>query len=451
LNQSTNDLVTTNRGNLFVPQTPEAFSYDADGNLTQDGRWQYTWDGENRLTQVQSLSGNPTASKRRVTYEYDWHGRRTRRQEFDGSSGTYVLTNDQRMVYDGWQCIGDLTTNLVLQRAYVWGLDVSGTMGGAGGVGGLLWFRSSSNGTHYASYDGNGNVTALATATSTSRSGLYEYGPFGQTLRLEGVAADENPWRFSTKRADVTADLLLYEYRALDLGNGKWLNRDPIEEFGGIPLYACILNNPINYIDSDGMQLFPPVLINSGPYAARPTLEEFMRPVVKPNPVLRPIVFDPVPPPFFAPPAQDPVCGQRPVPVSPISAPNPDSEPSLDKFPDIPESADKAPAKCPRTCTVERLRELTKRVNDTCHGSNGLPSCKDEGFFGGGDSYQVLRDKMSAIGQCLNARIRRERECFSGGDKGHVQQIIDKIKQLKDCNRIYNDKRARDFTAAGGA
>jgi len=27
----------------------EAFVYDADGNLTQDSLWTYTWDGENRL------------------------------------------------------------------------------------------------------------------------------------------------------------------------------------------------------------------------------------------------------------------------------------------------------------------------------------------------------------------------------------------------------------------
>ena len=30
-------------------KTPEDFSYDADGNLTNDGRFAYTWDGENRL------------------------------------------------------------------------------------------------------------------------------------------------------------------------------------------------------------------------------------------------------------------------------------------------------------------------------------------------------------------------------------------------------------------
>ena len=39
-------------GNLWVPQSPENFTYDLDGNLTADGRWSYTWDAENRLIRI---------------------------------------------------------------------------------------------------------------------------------------------------------------------------------------------------------------------------------------------------------------------------------------------------------------------------------------------------------------------------------------------------------------
>ncbi|HEV2455204.1 MAG TPA: hypothetical protein VGY98_13145, partial [Verrucomicrobiae bacterium] len=39
-------------GDVYVPQEPEHFGYDADGNLTNDGRWSYVWDGENRLIQM---------------------------------------------------------------------------------------------------------------------------------------------------------------------------------------------------------------------------------------------------------------------------------------------------------------------------------------------------------------------------------------------------------------
>ena len=45
--------------------TGAGFGYDADGNLTSDGRWTNTWNAENRLTQMESLSTAPAASKRR--------------------------------------------------------------------------------------------------------------------------------------------------------------------------------------------------------------------------------------------------------------------------------------------------------------------------------------------------------------------------------------------------
>ena len=50
------------QGKVFFPPVNEVYSYDFDGNLTQDGRWNYTWDGENRLVTATnagaSLAGN---------------------------------------------------------------------------------------------------------------------------------------------------------------------------------------------------------------------------------------------------------------------------------------------------------------------------------------------------------------------------------------------------------
>ncbi|TAG10527.1 MAG: RHS repeat-associated core domain-containing protein, partial [Verrucomicrobia bacterium] len=53
-------------------------SYDLDGNLTNDGRWIYTWNGENRL-----ISMTPTAAALSVgvpnvlvTFAYDYLSRR---------------------------------------------------------------------------------------------------------------------------------------------------------------------------------------------------------------------------------------------------------------------------------------------------------------------------------------------------------------------------------------
>ena len=65
-------------GNLFVPKTPELFGYDADGNLTNDGRWSYTWDAENRLYRM--TNNTAVGPQQLLTFDYDWQGRRIQKQ-----------------------------------------------------------------------------------------------------------------------------------------------------------------------------------------------------------------------------------------------------------------------------------------------------------------------------------------------------------------------------------
>ena len=67
---------TSVTGNIYVPKTPEVFMHDVDGNLTQDGRSNYTWNAENRLMRVESVLTTPQASHRRVEWKRDWQGRR---------------------------------------------------------------------------------------------------------------------------------------------------------------------------------------------------------------------------------------------------------------------------------------------------------------------------------------------------------------------------------------
>src|SRR5436190_9849824 len=126
-------------GNVFVPKTSESFGYDLDGNMTNDGRFAFTWDAENRLLSVTSLSSGPQASSRKVTWEFDGKGRRIRQTSSDGSSGSYVVTDDLKFLADGWRHVAELNaTNNAIGRSYLWGVDLSGATDGAGGVGGLI-------------------------------------------------------------------------------------------------------------------------------------------------------------------------------------------------------------------------------------------------------------------------------------------------------------------------
>ena len=49
------------------------------------------------------------------------------------------------------------------------------------------------------------------------------------------------------------SNLDLAIHRAYDPDLGRWLNRDPIEEAGGINLYAYVGNDSTNKIDPDGL------------------------------------------------------------------------------------------------------------------------------------------------------------------------------------------------------
>jgi len=104
-------------------------------------------------------------------------------------------------------------------------------------------------------YDSNGNVVALLSATSGTDTARYEYGPFGEPIRLTGPAATLNPFRFSTKRTCNTTDLVLYEYRTYSPNLGRWLSRDPIGEYGGRSLYGLVGNDPLNHSDKLGKEV----------------------------------------------------------------------------------------------------------------------------------------------------------------------------------------------------
>ena len=135
------------------------------------------------------------------------------------------------------------------------GLDLLGTIAGAGGMGGLSWVCNfqSPIGTHFAAYDGNGNVVAPVSATTGTETACYEFGPFGKQMRVTGPAATNNPFRFSTKRTCNTTDLVLYEYRAYSPCLGRWMSRDPVEETGGGNLYGFVFGNPLNNFDRLGL------------------------------------------------------------------------------------------------------------------------------------------------------------------------------------------------------
>jgi len=257
LSLTTNAAVRTETREVFTPRTPEQFTYDSDGNLTSDGQFTNTWNGENRLTTIESLPAVPDQAKIRLEFTYDYVGRRVTKTVLSGHNGSgYQQTNEVTFVYDGWNLIAALDEDLVggttSTNFYLWGLDLSGSLQGAGGVGGLL-ATCQDGASYFACMDGNGNVMALVDATDGTLAGEYEYGPFGEPLKALGDAAEKNAVRFSSKYTDTESRLLYYGYRYLDPSTGRWPSRDPVQEKGGANIYGFVDNNALSEVDVIGL------------------------------------------------------------------------------------------------------------------------------------------------------------------------------------------------------
>ncbi len=146
-------------------------------------------------------------------------------------------------------------STLTRLKTHTWGLDLSGTAQGAGGVGGLLATVDETTATpaiYHFVYDGNGNVAALYQGANTLAAS-YEYSPFGQVIASSGSYALENKYRFSTKPQDRIGSLNYYGYRYYDPMTGRWPSRDPIAEKGGMNLYGFVGNNAVDKRDFLGL------------------------------------------------------------------------------------------------------------------------------------------------------------------------------------------------------
>ena len=100
----------------------------------------------------------------------------------------------------------------------------------------------------YYTHDLLKNTTALF-GIRAGRRALYEYGPYGNIVRMEGNAAEDNPFRFSSEYADDELGLVYYNYRYYNPQNGRWISRDPMMERLQENLYGYVGNSATIFID----------------------------------------------------------------------------------------------------------------------------------------------------------------------------------------------------------
>jgi len=230
-------LKDTNIIAAYLP-TSVTFSYDARGNLTNDGRRVFNYDDENQLTSV------TVSNAWRSEFAYDGLMRRRIRKEYTWQSSAWILTNEFRYIYDGRLVIQERDTNNAPTATYTRGNDLSGTLQGAGGIGGLL-ARTAPLSTlnpqlssAYYHCDGNGNITALVNP-SGNRVAQYHHDPYGNLLELSGPLADANLYRFSSKEWHANAGIYHYGFRYYEPNLQRWPNRDPLGDIGSLALMTA--------------------------------------------------------------------------------------------------------------------------------------------------------------------------------------------------------------------
>ncbi|MBI4426073.1 MAG: hypothetical protein HY567_00700 [Candidatus Kerfeldbacteria bacterium] len=200
---------------------------DERGNSGDCGRGTPSYDSENRQTQF--TSGTTT-----TTYTYDAFGRRIKKTVNDNGN-----ISIEQYYYDGDDVLLDLdgTGNVVLRR-YVNGLGIDEKL--AVEQDGINAFFLT---------DALGSTRELVDASSAVQT-RFDYEAFGKpTALMQNV-----PTRYQFTGREYEAESGLYYYRArmMDPNLGRFTGRDPVAG-AGENQYVYVGNNPVNYLDSFGL------------------------------------------------------------------------------------------------------------------------------------------------------------------------------------------------------
>jgi RHS repeat-associated protein len=239
-------------------------SYDSTGNLLNDGSHSYTYDAENKIAKVDTVSA----------YIYNGEGQRVCK----------LVGENLRFIYDiGGQLISEFSgSNGSLQKEYIYGAS------------GLLATVEpsavNSNGTRYTTPDhlGSPRIVTNSTAGVISR---HDYMPFGEELfagvggRTTGMGfagiSDGIRQKFTSKERDNETGLDYFGARYYASVQGRFSSPDPLYYTASRPgnpqlfnLYSYVQNNPLQMVDPDGRDGY---ISGEGPKATEEAKKQIRR------------------------------------------------------------------------------------------------------------------------------------------------------------------------------
>ena len=221
-----------NKGNRLESVTTGdravTYSYDDNGCITSDGTRTFVYNQHNRLIKVKEGET--------VIAEYAYNGFNQRIKKVASGITTHYH-------YDQWGCLiaeskGDGTP----LRDYIYLNGERIAMKIYGNQAGYYYFINDHLGTPQQIIDSEGTVVWKAA-----------YQPFGEAQIL--VETVVNNFRFAGQYFDSETGLHYNHHRYYVPQTGRYLTPDPIGLDGGINLFSYVLNDPLNWIDPEGLRL----------------------------------------------------------------------------------------------------------------------------------------------------------------------------------------------------
>ncbi|MGS0688321.1 SpvB/TcaC N-terminal domain-containing protein [Nakamurella sp. GG22] len=249
------------RGLDGTPTVNPELSFDANGNTTvmPHLRWM-EWDHDNNLTRAviidRTATGEPDDAE---YYVYGADGRRVRR--ITERLVTGQVTTTEITYLDGCEIKrirrGNNTSllrqtshvadgSLRLATIYQWTVDQTG-------------LETSTVGTPIVHYVVGNHLGSISLELDDA-GGLItyeEYFPYGGTSFIAGRSARDSRLkdnRYSGQICDDATGFYCYDFRYYAPFIGGWLSPDPIGPADGFNLYRFVRNNPITFVDFNGLQ-----------------------------------------------------------------------------------------------------------------------------------------------------------------------------------------------------
>jgi RHS repeat-associated protein len=225
---------------------PRAFTYDAMGNLTSDGKYTYTYGNNGRMTKVTWLTGTTTNT---ASYDINALGQRIRKVTPTAIVGT------RRFMYDeAGHLTGEYDSTGKLIQETVWFGDIP--------IATLRPKAASTTtpiaiDTFYVHADHLGTPRAITRSTDNVKVWTWDNSEaFGNNVPNEnpsGLGSFTYNLRMPGQQFDRETNTFYNYFRDYDPALGRYIESDPIGLKGGVNTYGYVSGDPIGQSDPSGL------------------------------------------------------------------------------------------------------------------------------------------------------------------------------------------------------